>query len=350
MSDSNEIRIVVADDSGLMRLIISDILNSEQGFKVVDTAVDGKDAVEKVLKQEVDVLVLDMNMGDFDGKYAIEHILAKKNVPILILSAIGNTNMDPILEALRMGAVDYLNKPEKNKAKVREVSEELIAKVWLAAKANKRQIATARQPVKINNQSHTFDTSLNYDVIVIGASTGGPSAVEKVIANLPANLPVPVIVAQHMPANFVPSFANRLNTISALEVTIGRKDDELLPGKVIIVSGSRNSFIKRNEQNKVVIDFTSQTFSEFNYPSINCLFLSVAEVYGERTIAAILTGMGKDGADGMQAIFNKGGFTIAQDKETSVVYGMPKAVADRGLAKQSVPINQMAGFIVSCLS
>jgi two-component system chemotaxis response regulator CheB len=344
-----DIKVIVADDSGLMRLIISDIINSEEGMKVVDTAEDGRDATKKCLKQEVDVLVLDMNMGTFGGTYAVEHILKKKNVPILILSALGNSNMEPILDALRLGAVDYINKPDRNKTRVREIADKIIRKVRSVAVTNRRQIAASKKTIKINQEEHTFRGKLNYDVIVIGASTGGPTAVERIVSKLPSNLPVPVIVAQHMPANFVPSFANRLNTLTPLEVSIGRKDDVLLPGKVIIASGSRNSIVRRNERGEVVIDYVYKRFTEFNHPSINGLFLSVADVYGKRSIAAILTGMGKDGANGMDKIFNNGGYTIGQNEETSVVYGMPREVAQRGIIKQAVSIYEMAGFIVSCL-
>lgn len=345
-----DLKVVVADDSGLMRLIISDILNDADGIKVVDTASDGKDAAQKVLKQDVDVLVLDMNMGDYDGKYAVEQILKKKKIPILILSALGNTNMDPILEVLRLGAVDYLNKPAKNRAKVRQIAKEIVSKVREVARANKRQIADASKELKLNAGQHTFSTELNYDVIVIGASTGGPTAVERVVSKLPANLPVPVLIAQHMPANFVPSYANRLDTLTPLKVTIGRKDDVLEAGKVIVASGSRNSIVRRNDQGQVVIDYVQKKFKEFNHPSIDCLMLSVSEVYGGKTIGVILTGMGKDGAIGMESIYNDGGYTVAQNKETCAVYGMPRAIEERGIARQMVSIYEIGGFVVSCLS
>ncbi|MGB0166249.1 MAG: chemotaxis-specific protein-glutamate methyltransferase CheB [Luteibaculum sp.] len=344
-----EIKVIVTDDSGLMRLIIADIINEADDMKVVDTAFDGKDCVEKALKQEVDVIVLDMTMGEYDGLYAIKNILEKKKVPILILSAMGNTNMDPIMEALKLGAIDYLNKPEKNRAKVREISAQIIKKVREVAKSNRITIAPVKE-VKANTLNHTFDSPLSYDLIAIGASTGGPTAVEAVVSKLPGNLPVPVIIAQHMPANFIPSYAKRLDNISPLEVLIGRKDDRVEAGKIVIASGSRNTFLRRNELGHVVIDFTQEKYKEFNYPSIDCLMLSVAEVYGARSIAAILTGMGKDGALGMEAIYRKGGYTLAQDEATSVVYGMPRAIKERGLSKADLPISQMAGFMVSCLS
>ena len=346
----NDIKVVVADDSGLMRLIISDILNEEPGIRVINTAVDGKDAVTKVLEQDVDVLVLDMNMGDYSGTYAVEHILKKKNVPILILSALGNTNMEPVMDALRLGAIDYINKPDGNKTKVREIGKDLVRKVKAVAKSNREYINTCKQPIKSNHSLHTFPKDLKYDILVVGASTGGPPAIEKIISNLPANFPIPIIIAQHMPANFVVSFASRLNVLTPLNVVVGSRNERVEAGKVIIASGETNTILKKNESGKVVIDFSDKRFTEFNNPSINSLFFSAAEIYGGRIIASVLTGMGKDGADGMEFIYNKKGYTIAQNKETSAVYGMPREVAERGVVQRAVSIDEMAGFIVSCLT
>lgn len=162
---------------------------------------------------------------------------------------------------------------------------------------------------------------------------------------------VPVVIAQHMPSNFVPSFVNRLNTLTPLEVVIGRKDTVVEPGKIIIAPGSRNMILKRSKgSRKVVCDFTRKTYKEFNYPSVNALMLSVAEIYRAKTIGVILTGMGKDGALGMEAIYQQGGYTVAQDQKSSVVYGMPREVIENGNARQVVSIYQIAGFLISCLS
>lgn len=343
----DDIRVLVADDSGLMRLIISDILNAEQGIKVVGTAKDGKEAISKSLDLDPDVLVLDMYMGEFDGIYTVKNLLPQKHIPILILSSMGNSNLEPILEALHLGAFDYLNKPKDNHSKVREVGEQLIKKVRAAKKSSERKIKQVN--TKLNQNQHTFCGKINYDVIVIGASTGGPTAVETVIKNLPKNLPVPVLVAQHMPANFVPSFVKRLDTITPLKVQMARKGEVLTQGTVTIAPGSRNIIVRRENQD-VIIDFIAKKFKEYNYPSINALFLSVAEVYKNRAISVVLTGMGKDGADGSCAIKEAGGYTIAQDKDTSAVYGMPRVVVERKGAVSVVPLNEISGFLVSCLA
>lgn len=153
-----------------------------------------------------------------------------------------------------------------------------------------------------------------------------------------------------MPSNFVPSFASRLNDLSPLNISMPRRGDLLKPGSVFIAPGSRNMIVERNENGEVQVNFISKTFKEFNYPSVDCLMLSVAETYGNRAIGVILTGMGRDGAMGMKAIKESGGYTIAQSKETCVVYGMPKEVIDNGNANSIVPLPEIGGFIVSCLS
>ncbi len=342
------IKVVLADDSGFMRLLVSDILKSEKDIEVIATASNGKDATEKTMLLRPDVVVMDMNMGMYDGLYAIENIMKNCPTPIIILSALGNTDFPIIEKGLRLGALDYVNKPAQNNTKVKEVEIELIQKIKAAAGSNIEARIAVEEIIK-NNSTHTF-SKLNYDVVVIGSSTGGPGAVENLLKKLPDNMAVPVLIAQHMPANFVPSFASRLNDLVPLNMSMARRGDVLKPGNILIAPGSRNMIVKRNEAGEVEIDFISKTFKEFNYPSVDGLMLSVAEVYGNRTIGVILTGMGKDGAQGMKSIKEKGGYTIAQSKETCIVYGMPKEVVDSGNALAVVPINEIGGFIVSCLS
>ncbi|HSZ25323.1 MAG TPA: chemotaxis-specific protein-glutamate methyltransferase CheB [Cytophagaceae bacterium] len=342
------IRVLLADDSGFMRLLVSDILKSDKEIEVIATASNGREATEKTILYKPDVVVMDINMGEYNGLYGIEKIMEAQPTPIVILSSVGNNDFPVIERGLRLGAIDYLNKPAQNNTKVKEVENELIQKIKAAAVANigVRQIINE---VKINNNSHTF-TNLNFDVVVIGASTGGPGAIESIIKKLPENMAVPILIAQHMPSNFVPSFASRLNDLSPLTISMARKGDYLLPGSIMIAPGSRNTMVKKDSNGEVYIDFSTKTFKEFNYPSIDCLMLSVAEVYGSRAIGVILTGMGRDGAVGMKAIKDVGGYTIAQDKDTCVVYGMPKEVVENGSAKAIVPISEIGGFIVSSLS
>jgi len=342
------IKVLLVDDSGLMRLLVSDILKVDKGIDVIATANNGKDAAEKTLQLKPDVVVMDMNMGEYDGLYGIQKIMETAPTPIVILSAVGNANFPIIQKALNLGAVDYVNKPAQNNTKVKDVENELIQKIKIAATAN-ISAKTINVPIKENNNSHTF-SNLNYDIIVVGSSTGGPGALENLIKKLPDNMAIPILIAQHMPANFVPSFADRLNNLSPLNISMARKGDVLAPGRILIAPGSRNMIVEKNADNEIEIAFTSKTFKEFNYPSIDGLMLSVADVYKDRSIGIILTGMGKDGALGMHSIKLQGGYTIAQSSETCVVYGMPKVVIENGDAIATVPINEIGGFIVSCLS
>ncbi len=277
-------------------------------------------------------------------------MIESQPTPIIIFSAVGNTDFSMIEKGLKLGAVDYVNKPAKNNTKVKEVELELIQKIKAAANANVQQAkVVAAEEEKPNYHPHTF-ANLNYDIVVIGSSTGGPGAIENIIKKLPTNMAVPVLIAQHMPSDFVPSFAARLNELSPLQIRMARKGDILTPGTILIVPGSRNTIVKRNEQGEPQIDFSSKTFKEYNYPSIDCLMSSVAEIFGNRAIGVILTGMGRDGALGMKEIKENGGYTIAQNKETCVVYGMPKEVIENNNAQSILPIGEMGGFIVSCLS
>lgn len=342
------IKILLADDSIFMRLFLTNIFQAEKDIEVIATASNGKDAVEKTKLHKPDVVVIDMNMGQYDGIYGIENIMKDRPTPIVILSAVGNTDFPTIEKALKLGAVDYVNKPNQANTEMKEVMDELVQKIRVASEANLKTGKVALE-TKANSNVHTF-ADLNYDVVVIGSSTGGPGAIEAIIKNLPSNMKVPILIAQHMPSNFVPSFAARLNELSPLEIVMARKGDILIPGHVYIAPGSRNMIVKRNESGQVEIDFTSKTFKEYNYPSVDCLMTSVAEIYGNKTIGVILTGMGKDGSLGMKAIKEKGGYTIAQNQETSVVYGMPKHVVDNGNANAVIAINEMGGYIVSCLS
>ena len=339
-----ETRVLIADDSGFMRLLISDILSESEGIQVVGAAVDGKDALVKVKELKPDVLLLDMNMGEYDGIYAVKNIMKEAPLPILILSSVGNTNLQPIFDALQEGAVDYLNKPSRGNAKIRLIENELIQKIRSVTRAKPMAV----KPNSKNTNKHTFDESSKYDLVVIGASTGGPSALEEIIVSLPSNLNVPLVIGQHMPVNFIGPFVKRLDKLSPLNVVVGEKGMEPTAGTVIIAPGTGNLTLIKNG-NKVKIGFTDQKFKEYNNPSINSIMLAAAKVHGSRTMGVILTGMGKDGVEGMKAIKMAGGYTIAQNEKSSIIYGMPKAAVQCGAIDKSIDIKEIGSFIVNSL-
>lgn len=343
---SRKLRTLVVDDSAFMRLLISDLLGGDSGIEVVGTAMNGLEAKERVLELEPDVVILDLNMAEYDGLFAVKSIMRERPTPILILSSVGNTDLQPVFDALKSGAVDYMNKPVRNNSKMREIHLELVQKVKSAARAKPNKIvedAPVPKTVQVSSRRKS-----KYDIIAIGASTGGPTAIERVLTVLPADFNVPMIICQHMPQAFIPPFVQRLNALTGLNVVAAVKDMSPEPGTVMFCPGHSNLILSRRD-GIVRVDFTDKKFKEYNNPSINAMMKSVAEVYGDKAVGVILTGMGKDGVEGMKDIHSKGGFTIAQDKETCVIYGMPKVAVESGVVQESLNINEIGNYLVNKL-
>lgn len=343
---SQKIEVLIVDDSSIMRLLISDILKKDQEISVIGTANNGKNAIEKTKKLKPDVILMDINMGEYSGPYAIEKIMKEIPTPIIVLSAIGNQNLLEVFEATRLGAFDYINKPTSNSIDFKDISSELTQKIKAAAKANVNTLG--RTDIKQVSEPHTFAEKLKHEVIVIGASTGGPVAVEKILMNLPENLAVPVLIAQHMPNKFIESFASRLNRLTTLNVHVGAEGTLLQPKHVYIAPGQDNMIVK-DVKGEVEIGFTNKKYKEFNNPSVNALMESTAAVFKERAIGVLLTGMGKDGGNGMKAIKAAGGLTIAQNEKSSVVFGMPQEAIRQGAIDHVIHINQIGFFLINCL-
>lgn len=344
------IEILLVDDSSFMRLVVSDILQQDAQLIVVDTAADGKEAYEKTLALKPDVLILDLVMKDYDGLYAIRKIMQECPTPIIILSSEGNINPNVVVEALNAGAVGFVNKPRGIvQSKIREIDNLLIEKVKSAAKVTTQKVATQKQQAS-NQNPHTFDKNLPYQVIAIGASTGGTGVIENILLNLPSNLPIPVFIAQHIPENFVHSFAQRLNDLIPLHVKVAQEDEIIMGGKVYILPCHHNTELQKNRNTGIIrIAFTTEKYPHFNNPSIDCLLFSIAQLYGNKAIGVLLTGMGRDGVAGLAAIKQANGITIAQDEKTSVVFGMPKAAIEEGAAKFVLPSYEIAPFVIGCL-
>lgn len=344
-----KIKVLVADDSIIMRYLLTDILSETDGFEVVDTATNGKDAFNKTVKHQPDVVLLDINMGQYDGLYATEHIMKECPTPIIILSSIGNTNFETINEALKKGAFDYLNKPVAGGSfKIKDIGKEIIDKIRVASKIKLDNLVTESGSAVPITHPHSFDSDVQYGAIVIGASTGGPKSIESIISHLPANLNMPVLLAQHMPNNFIKSFAARLKKVAALDVQIGTEGDILKPGTIYVAPGDANMIVARKGTD-VQIGYTKRTYLEYNHPSVNALMISVARTFGSQAIGIILTGMGRDGALGMKEIKNAGGLTIAESESTCVVFGMPKEAINTGAIDYVIPVNEIGFFVVSSL-
>lgn len=340
---ADKIKVLLIDDSGFMRIVLSDILRSDTGVELVATASNGLEGVEKTRSLKPDVVVTDMIMPQYNGLYVVKTLMDEMPLPVILMSSLDRT--DPqIFDALKLGAFDFIDKP-RNTGSLQEYPQllSMIREASLCDYVKLRSRAKGR-----NASSHSFEAKLNYDIIAIGASTGGPSAVEYIVCNIPRNLSIPVIIAQHMPDRFIETYAVRLANETGLPVSVAREGASLLPGHIYLAPGTSNIRIN-NDDRSPVVQFVTDHYKEFNSPSVDCLFESVADVYGKRGIGVILTGMGKDGTAGLIKMKAAGALTIAQDEASSVVYGMPKAAFDSGAAVYQLPLHEIPNFIISGL-
>jgi two-component system chemotaxis response regulator CheB len=267
--------------------------------------------------------------------------------PVILLSSLERKD-EQIFEALKAGAFDFVEKPQARLDDDDGQPYALIPLIKAAAQSGRKTIQGSSSK---NFNHHTFEKELPYDIVVIGSSTGGPSAIESILDNLPKNLAVPVVVAQHMPERFIETFAQRLNAKNILKVKIAEDGGTLDPGCVYLCPGHQNVRISRiTSAAGPCFEFTSKRYREFNFPSVDCLFESVAETFAHKSVAVILTGMGKDGTEGIKKIKSAGGYTIAQDESSCVIFGMPKSAFDSGAIRQVLALPEIPGFIVSCLS
>jgi len=343
---SNKIRTILIDDSAFMRKVISDIINTDDAIELVGVAKDGQQGFQMTLELNPDVVITDIVMPDFDGLFVVNAVMEKKPVPIILLSSLAK-NDSRIFDALEYGAFEFIDKPvDLNTAKV--LDHRLLDLIKQASRTDVSLLTAKQQAKKRNLLTHSFDETLQYKIIVIGASTGGPSAVEYVVNNLPRNLSIPVVIVQHMPHRFLETFSQRLNDQGTLPVKLAEKGEVLKDGTIYVAPGESNLQVEYIAGSPT-FTFTERKYREFNNPSIDCLFESVAQTYGRYSLGVILTGMGKDGVVGLTKIKEKGGFTVAQDEVSSVVYGMPKAAYESGAVRQVVSLKQIPGYLVSCL-
>ncbi|MGC3943075.1 MAG: chemotaxis-specific protein-glutamate methyltransferase CheB [Chryseolinea sp.] len=340
------IRTVLIDDSAFMRKLIGDVIRRDDEIELVGIAKNGREGEELVMSLRPDVVVTDVVMSDYDGVYVVNALMSKQPVPIILLSSLEKTDTR-VFDALKGGAFEFVDKP----ADYRTDQLQGYRLTNLIKEASRADISHLKSRVSkhANNHQHSFE-SINYDIIVIGASTGGPAAIEHIVTNLPRNLHVPVVVVQHMPTRFIESFSARLNETNTIPVRLASKGESLRGGIVYVAPGDTNITIDRNiATGSPMISFTQRKYKEFNYPSIDSVFESAADTFGKRAIGVLLTGMGKDGAVGLKKIRESGGYTIAQDEHSSVVYGMPRVANEMGAVRQVVSLNEIPGFIVSCL-
>lgn len=340
-----KIRVLVVDDSALMRKIITDILSADSRIEVVANARDGVDCLEKLNVVKPDVITLDVEMPRKNGIDTLKEIMSIRPTPVIMLSSLTQEGAQITLQALSLGCIDCVGKPSGHiSLKLDEIGHEIIEKVVVASTAKLRKsvgVPTVQSPPVL-----AVFSSKKKEIVVIGASTGGPVALQQVLSSLPGNFPVPIAVVQHMPLNFTNSFAKRLDSISQLQVVEGYDGLEFRQGMVVIAPSGRHMLLSKKMNGSVACSFSDAPPVLFVKPAANLLFVSAADEFESGAVGVILTGMGKDGADGAVALHRKGGRVIAESQETCVVYGMPKAAVEAGVVDQLLPLRDIPNAII----
>lgn len=344
------IKILIVDDSAFMRKLLSDLFSAEADFMVIGTARNGKEALEKVKQLKPDVVTMDVEMPIMNGIQALEIIMREMPTPVVMLSSLTSSGAKATLTALELGAVDFVAKTSGVISNITGIGNEILAKSRAANKANVFQLSKMKVtlPSMTNLSSQAFMPLNEERILAIGTSTGGPRALQEIITRLPGNLPCGVLIVQHMPPGFTKSLAERLNSLSALTVKEAEHNEVIRPGFVFIAPGDFHMTIER-EGNKKVVKLNQNPPIGGHRPAVDPMMESVAKVYGERTVGVILTGMGHDGAKGIQNIKQQRGYTIAEDQSTAVVFGMPKSAIELGVVDKIVPLSAIAAEIVKAI-
>ena len=358
-----KIRVLVVDDSVVVRKIVTDTLSSDPDIEVAGIAANGNIALQKIPQVNPDVITLDIEMPELDGLQTLAEIRkTDTTLPIIMFSTLTERGGVKTLEALSLGATDYVTKPANVgsvSAAMQRIREELVPKIksFCAEKAGLKTPSTLRpksgikpkprpaRPTPITAPKQAYS---RFDILTIGVSTGGPNALAELLPILPGDIPIPILIVQHMPPFFTKLLADRLSAKSNITVSEGKPGDMLEPGKAWIAPGDYHMVLEQD--NKKVLINTNQGSAENSCrPAVDVLFRSVAKIYGARTLSVVLTGMGQDGLRGCEHIKEAGGMVVVQDEKSSVVWGMPGFVAQAGLADKILPLNQIGQEIINKL-
>lgn len=347
------VRVLIVDDSAFMRNALSSMLSSDPEIQVVGLARDGQEGVEKVIQLNPDVVTMDVEMPRLDGLGALKQIMERHPVPVIMVSSLTTDDAKVTLDALDLGAVDFIPKNLSNLSiDIVKIKEVLINKVKeIAKKARPRRKPAVAKKMENGHESPPMPVRTTGErrisVVAIGSSTGGPKALQEIIPRLPKEFPVPIIIAQHMPATFTGPFAQRLNELSQIAVKEAKEGDVLKPGLVLIAPGGGHMRVQRRRSLETVISISDAIEDYIYRPSVDALMLSVSECFPGRALGVILTGMGNDGVKGMKVMKQGGARIFAQNEESCVVYGMPKAVVDAGIADKILAVEEIAGEMVN---
>ncbi len=353
------VKVLVVDDSAFMRNALTSMLSSDKEIKVVGTARNGIEAIAKVKTLRPDIVTMDIEMPRMDGLDALRHIMAENPLPVVMVSSLTEEGAKVTLEALELGALDFIPKNlHELSVNILKLKETLIEKIKLLSRTSRakliRKAPPLHRPFRETQPEPMAESRMDraigekrMAIVAIGTSTGGPKALQEILPSFPRNFPVPIVIAQHMPSNFTGPFAERLDSLSEITVKEASQGDTVLPGHAYIAPGGHNMRITRTRglENSITI---SENKEDYIYcPSVDALFLSVTELFPGRVLGLVLTGMGHDGLEGTKELKKAGARIFAQDEDTCVVFGMPKAVVDAHLVDKVLPLERIAGEVIN---
>jgi two-component system chemotaxis response regulator CheB len=345
----DRVKVLVVDDSALMRKLIPLILERDPDIEVVGTAMDGAFALKKIDELHPDVVTLDLEMPRMDGIETLRMIMRNAPLPVIVFSTHSKEGAYSTFKALALGAIDFVAKPKEASAgHLDPVANQLIEKIKVAKRAGAAKITPRLEPEPSRGHNQKPSRSLlpPSRVIAIGISTGGPNALQFVLSQIPGDIPAAFVVVQHMPEGFTDMFARRLDECCALEVQEAKSGDLLLAGRVLICPGNRHMMVRRMTRGEMVVLSDGPPINGHR-PSVDVLFHSVAQEFGPTAVGIQMTGMGDDGAEGLGAIKASGGLTIAQSEDTCVVSGMPHSAIVKGYANKIVPLENMGTYLAT---
>jgi two-component system chemotaxis response regulator CheB len=337
------VRVLVVDDSALMRKLIPQILERDDSIEVVGTAMDGHFALKKIEDLSPQVVTLDLEMPGLNGIDTLKEIMRRWRLPVIVVSSHSITGASITLKALALGAFDFVAKPKDVSARMPEIADELIKKIQAAAQSAGVQAqflpreTHGEQPSKLRPVAPTH-------IIAIGVSTGGPNALQYLFSHLPVEFSGSILVVQHMPDGFTELFAKRLDECCPIRVKEAQSGDLLVAGRALICPGNRHMKVKKMPLGNVAV-LADDAPVNGHRPSVDVLFHSVAGEFGSQAMAVLMTGMGEDGATGLGEIRAAGGFTVAQSQETCVVFGMPKAALERGYVMRIADLQDLPSIL-----
>lgn len=342
------VKVLVVDDSALMRKLIPIILERDPDIEVVGTAMDGAFAIRKIAELKPDVVTLDLEMPRMDGIETLRMIMKNAPLPVIVFSTHSKEGAYSTFKALALGAIDFVAKPrDAASGHLDPVASQLIEKIKVARKASglKKLPAFELEPVTPVKRKSCAVVAPSR-IIAIGVSTGGPNALQYILAQIPADFPAALVIVQHMPEGFTDMFARRLDECCALDIQEAKSGDLLIAGRALICPGNRHMMVRRMPRGEMVVLSDSPPINGHR-PSVDVLFHSVAQEFGLTAVGVLMTGMGEDGAEGLGAIKGAGGMTIAQSEESCVVSGMPRAAIMKGYANKVLPLENLGSYLVN---